>query len=153
MGGELSGWAERLDALGCRQFHLYDRESEPETSQRRQLAEGVNVRENCQAMVTTKRSLENYLHADAIAAAGGGALDIDDDACVASVIAQSWYERVPQWTPWPALTRRAKRRMLNRAKRWLNTQAVEQMTLDFLTKRDPAGELMELLARIAAMAE
>ncbi len=149
----MSGWAERLNALGCRQFHLYDRESEPETSQRRQLAERVNARENCQARVTTKRSLENYLHADAIAAAGGGALDFDDDDCIASMLARSWYERVPQWTAWPVLTRRAKQRLLNRTKRWLNTQAVEQMTLELLMKRDPAGELLGWLAQIAAMAE
>lgn len=151
MGGGLSGWVERLDAFGCRQFHLFDRECEPETSQRRTLAEYVNSRPDCQAVVTTKRSLENCLHADAIAAVGGGALDFDDGDCVASVLARAWHERVPRETPWLTLSRRARRRMLNRAKHSLNVLAVEHMTPELLTERDPSGELVGWLNRITAM--
>ena len=151
MGGDLSGWAERLEALGCRQFHLYDRESEPETSLRRRLAEKVNARPSCHASMTTKRSLENYLHANAIAAAGGGTWVFDDDDCVASLLARSAYERAAPTTPWPDLSRRARQRLLNRAKRHLNTQAVEQMTPELLAERDPTGELMGWLTQIAAI--
>lgn len=151
MGGDLFGWAERLEALGCRQFHLYDRESEPETSLRRRLAEQVNARSGCQVVVTTKRSLENYLHAHAIAAVAGGTWDFGDDDCVASLLARSAYERVAPTTPWSELSRRARQRLLNRAKRCLNTQAVEHMTPELLAERDPLGELMSWLTQIAAM--
>jgi len=39
-----------------------------------------------------------------------------------------------------------------RAKRWLNRQAVEHMTLELLAERDPAGEVLQWFAVIARMA-
>ncbi len=88
-----------------------------------------------------------------IAAAGGGTLRIADDDCVAAVLSWFWCERVPQWTPWGGggeLSRRAWRRMFNRAKRWLNTQAVEQMTPELLAECDPDDELLRSIAQIAS---
>ncbi|MDB5392452.1 MAG: hypothetical protein JWM11_8098 [Planctomycetaceae bacterium] len=39
--------------------------------------------------------------------------------------------------------------MANQAKRWLNTDAVDRMTLDMLMHRDPDGELLSWLRAIA----
>ncbi len=40
------------------------------------------------------------------------------------------------------MSRRARGRMTNRAKRWLNTQAADQMTADLMRKRDPEREVI-----------
>src|SRR6476660_83170 len=64
-GGISDDWWNRFEPLGCPEFHIYDREVEPQTTQRKQLAQRVNSRPLCCARVTNKRSLENYLHAAA----------------------------------------------------------------------------------------
>lgn len=65
-GGELWPWSFRLAHLGRPEFHLYDRESPPETEVRRQVAQIVNLRPGCRAVITEKRSLENYIHPQAV---------------------------------------------------------------------------------------
>ena len=42
--------------------------------------------------------------------------------------------------------------LIYRAKRWLNRQAVMQMTTDLLAQCDPAGEVLQWLTLIAEMA-
>jgi hypothetical protein len=49
---------------------------------------------------------------------------------------------------WPALTSRGRRRLRDCAKRWLNTTAVERMTVKWLGERDPAGEIRSWLMTI-----
>ncbi|MFZ1007344.1 MAG: hypothetical protein WAN65_10935 [Candidatus Sulfotelmatobacter sp.] len=75
-----------------------------------------------------------------------------DDECVGSVLARHWYELIPQREPWSQLSRRAHRRLVYRAKRWLNRQAVEQMTISLLNEHDPDGEILQWLEVIAGMA-
>jgi hypothetical protein len=48
--------------------------------------------------------------------------------------------------------RRTIRRLIYRAKRWLNRQAVMQMTADLLAQRDPEGEVLRWLRLITEMA-
>lgn len=54
--------------------------------------------------------------------------------------------------PWGLLPYRARRRLANRAKRWLNTQAVECMTAELLNQRDPEGEVVSWLRAIRRLA-
>jgi hypothetical protein len=151
-GGNFYDWATRFAGLACREFHLYDREVAPETERRQRAVELVNARPECRGFLTAKRSLENYLNSRAVAQAGGGEISVGDDECVGSVLARRWYELVPQPDPWPALSRRARRRLVYRAKRWLNRQAVDQMTISLLNERDPCGEVLHWLEVIAGMA-
>ena len=65
-GGIPHEWWNRFALLGCPEFHLYDKEVEPQTAERRKLMELVNTRPGCIARLTSKRSLENYLHPGAI---------------------------------------------------------------------------------------
>ncbi|HTQ39651.1 MAG TPA: ATP-dependent endonuclease [Pirellulales bacterium] len=151
-GGNFSDWATRFAGLACREFHLYDRELVPETERRQRAVELVNARPQCRGFLTAKRSLENYLHPSAVAQAGGGEIPVGDDECVGSVLARHWYELILQYDPWPALSHRARRRLVYRAKRWLNRQAVGQMTVELLSERDPGGEVLQWLEVIAGMA-
>ena len=160
-GGNVKAWTRRLAPLAMPEFHLYDRESPPETDQRRESAAAVNRRPRCWAALTRKRSLENYLHPRAIFATRGVDLTFEDFDPVAELAAQRVYEQGAyqpgvyqlglNQTPWERLPRRAHRRLANRAKRWLNTLAADHMTVELLRQRDPQGEVMSWLKAIAGL--
>ena len=141
-GGQVLRWAKRFAPLGCPEFHLFDRESDPETALRHQAAEIINARQGCRALVTSKRSLENYLHMVAIYAAGGGMLDVHDQADIALSFAHRSFLARPHDCQWEALPMKARRRMAATAKKWLNSAAVDFMSLELLRDRDPRSELL-----------
>ena len=152
-GGHVQAWTHRLAPLGKPEFHLYDHELPPETDPRREAAETVNRRPRCRAVLTRKRSLENYLHATAIKAAGEADVAFDDFDSAAEVTAKGLHQRGLVETPWELLPPRGRRRMTNRAKRWLNTKAADRMTVDLLRERDPAGEIISWLNMIGRLAD
>ncbi len=150
-GGISQDLWNRFAPLGCPEFHLYDREVGPQTSQRQELARRVNSRPSCHAQVTDKRSLENYLHPAAIQAAGGGELIFGDEDCVAQVMVRSKLRKLPAAPHWEKLSPRTRQRLTYRAKSWLNTQAVDQMTPQLLAERDPAGEVLRWFLTLASL--
>lgn len=151
-GGDLWLWANRLAPLGLPEFHLYDRETSPETELRQHVASVVNSRPGCQAAVTGKRSLESYLHPSAIREVCGIELNFGDDDHVADLIAERLYVREGE-LPWPDLPRRAQVRRRNRVKKWLHTKAMDRMTVDRLAERDPQGEVVSWLRTISRMSK
>ena len=150
-GGISADWWNRFAPLNCPEFHLYDREQEPQSAQREQLAQRVNTRPRCHARITAKRSLENYLHPKAIRDAGGGDLNFGDDDCVAQLLVRCRLRAIHPEVPWESLSPRTRQRMSYRAKRWLNTRAVEQMMPELVAQRDPAGEILEWFSTIATL--
>ncbi len=147
-GGSIGTWALKLWQLGLPQFHLYDREMSPATEVRRYLVNAINARPGCRAVLTTKRGLENYLHADAIVESSGVFVRVTDEDSIADRIAYEQHRRKPENTPWEQLTPRARKRCRERVKRWLNTRAVDCMTAMRLSERDPAGEVRSWLTTI-----
>lgn len=140
-GGDLWAWRNRLAPLGRPEIHLYDREQSPETELRQQVVDAVNRRPNCLAMLTSKRSLENYLHPQAIFEASKIQVSFGDDDDVAAEFARKQWQLDSPPVSWDELTSRARKRLANRAKRILNIRAVQHMTSDLLKERDPKGEL------------
>jgi hypothetical protein len=53
---------------------------------------------------------------------------------------------------WNELSSRARRRLRYKAKKWLNRQAVDQMTPALLAERDPHREVLGWLTTIADLA-
>ena len=151
-GGDPWLWADRLAALGLPEFHLYDRESPPETELRQRVADAVNLRPRCRAVLTGKRSLENYLHPAAIREVSGIEVQFTDDDHVAELIAQRLHSQDRQ-ALWAALPRRTQTRRCNRVKKWLHAKAVDRMTPARLAERDPQGEVVSWLATMARLAE
>jgi hypothetical protein len=151
-GGDVRGWAFRLAGLGNPEFHLSDREDSPTTESRLEAARIVNLRIGCRAAVTSKRSLENYLHRDAILEARGIDVHFSDDDDVASIVAERCFRRQHPEGGWHELSARARRRLRNRAKSWLNTLAVDRMTVARFAERDPNGEITGWLKSIVEMA-
>jgi len=150
-GGDFGAWPYRLSGLGLVEFHLYDRDVPPVSQLRQAAADLVNRRPRCRAAVTKKRALENYLHSEAIREARGVEIQFGDNEPVADLAAQADYLRRGGAIPWHELTPRARKRQRNRAKRWLNTLAVERMTVERLTARDADGEVRGWLATIARL--
>ncbi len=151
-GGNLAAWATRLAPLGLPEFHLFDRELSPETEIRQAVVDDINQRAGCQAVLTSKRSLENYLHPQAVQAALGITLDFDDDAPVADLIARSCHLQTVRETQWDLMPLRIRKWLSYRAKRWPNTRAVSQMTAELLAERDPRGEVLHWLDTIRRLA-
>jgi hypothetical protein len=113
-GGNFMSWASRFAPLACAEIHVYDRETSPETNLRRQAIEKVNSRSRCCAYLTSKRSLENYLHPQAILAAGGPTLEWGDEDPVAELVGRSKFLGTDQ--EWDNLSRRTRKRFANRVK-------------------------------------
>ena len=151
-GGDLLSWSDRLAPLKKQEFHLCDRELSPETELRRKVIECVNVRPGCRAVLTNKRSVENYLHPRALLAAGGQELDIGDFDSVPERVAQQRFAASEPDTTWESLSRRARKRCCYHVKRWLNTHVVERMTPKLLAARDPDGEVISWLESIRELA-
>ena len=140
-GGNLWSWPHRLASLGLLEQHIYDRELPPVTQQRQQLVHAINARPNCRATLTVKRAVENYLHPLAILRAGGVDIEFTDDDSVPLLVAQAVHHGLSEGMLWAELSLRACKRRCERAKRWLNSRAVECMTPELLLERDPDGEI------------
>ncbi len=151
-GGDILAWADRLAGLKQSEIHIYDRELPPETQTRERAAAIVNARPSCRAFVTTKRALENYLSPQAIYEARGLRLCFSDDDNVAELASQSEWAAAAREPCWELLPPRARKRLRERAKRWLNTRAAERMTVKRIDQCDPQGEIRLWLATIAQRA-
>lgn len=131
--------------MGRAQFYLYDRESPPVSSEREHWAAFVNTLPGRRAYVTGRRSLENYLHVEAIYEARGVQLQFSATDDVAELIAIASFRSTPDCLSWDQLSRRARRRQRDRVKGWLNTEAVDRMTMARLAESDPDGEVIRWL--------
>jgi hypothetical protein len=151
-GADSLSWAWRLAGLAPAAFHLLDRDVSPATEARRQVADIVNWRPRCHAELCHMRSLENYLHPDAIFEVSGLRVEFSGDDHVAELIARQAYERHEGHLPWESLPPRARKRRRDKAKAWLNGRAVERMTPERLAESDPEGEVRSWLETIARLA-
>jgi putative ATP-dependent endonuclease of OLD family len=151
-GGDIVGWADRFRPLDIPEVHIYDREEPPETDVRREAVRQVTARRGCRGFLTRKRAMENYLHSAAIRGAGDVSVAFGDFDSVPDLIAERRFQQRATHTRWYGLPRRARKRLANRAKRWLNRSAVDQMTPALLAKSDPHGDIASWLATITRLA-
>jgi hypothetical protein len=138
-------------AAASEQFHLYDGEVPPATEERQRLVEMLNQRPHCRAVLTSKRAIENYLHADAVREAGDVQVSFGDSDDVAELVARASL-RPGDCRTWESLSKRARRRLRDKAKKWLNREAVDCMTPERLAERDPNAEVIDWLRTIADLA-
>lgn len=150
-GGSDGSSACRFAGLNLPEFHLLDRDIPPATESRCRVAAMVNSRPGCRAVVTSKRSLENFLHCDAVLEANGIPVVFSDQENVPEVVARRAHEYRGGDIAWDQLPLRAQKRLRDKAKKGLNTRAVEQMTTERLAERDPGGEVRSWLEIIASL--
>jgi hypothetical protein len=152
-GGDPLLWTFRLAALGPAEFHLQDRDDPPETQLHQRAIALVNGRPRCRAVLTRKRSLENYLHPDAIFEARGIRIAFSDDDNVPERIARHCHEHHTGGIGWDQMHSRARKRLRDKVKKWLNTAAAQRMTARRIAERDPDGEICGWLRAIAELAD
>ena len=109
----------------------------------------MNRRHRCQAVLTLKRSLENYFTPGAIYEARGIEVEFGDQDDVPDLVAAQQFALRGCVDPWHELPLRVRRRFRYRVKRWLNTAAADCMTVERLAERDPQGEVRGWLQAIA----
>lgn len=153
-GGDPFLWTSRLAGLGPAEFHLMDRDDPPETESHERAVSLVNLRPRCRAVLTRKRSLENYLHPEAIFEARGitVAFSDNDNDNVPELIARHAHDHHPDAVAWDAMPYRARKRRRDKVKKWLNREAAAKMTPQRIAQRDPEQEILGWLATIARLA-
>jgi putative ATP-dependent endonuclease of OLD family len=150
-GGGHAEWTSRFQALQLPEFYLFDRETSPETESRVATAAAINARSGCRAVVMRRRSLENYLHRDAVADTFGVSIDITCHCSVVQRLATELHRSGSFAVPWQQLSRKGRHRLFNRLKRRLNTTAADHMTVSRIQQVDPASELLSWLKDIAGL--
>jgi hypothetical protein len=146
-GSSLRHWATRLAGLGLPEFFIFDRETPPLTLERQRVADLINRRRDCHAVLTGKRAAENYLDSQSLREVRDIDVEFGDEDDVPELVASHLLQQ-SGGPPWRELPSRSKRRLKNCAKRWLNRLAVSRMTVQRLAARDPDGDIRLWLTTI-----
>lgn len=149
-GSSLALWTSRLAPLSRPEFHLFDRDNTPPQQPKYQaVADQINQRDRCKAVITGKREMENYLHYVAIneayekydIALGLTAqfADFDD---VPSKVAEQVHLVSGSETKWVGLDDKKRAKKVSKAKAILCDTASKMMTKERLGEVDPEGHIV-----------
>lgn len=141
-------WLEKLRPLGKAAFYLFDQEMPPESELRRLAVKKLDNDRDQRSFLTTKRSLECYLHPDAIEDVFGFQVTVGDDDPIPERVAQARLAAKCIDRDWAVLSYRTRKRQREQAKRRLNREVVSCMTPERLAERDPAGDVKSWLRTI-----
>ena len=157
-GSSLKQWVAKhyLRKLGLPEVHIYDRDDATPPKYQMEFDQ-VNARpDKSWAVITLKRELENYLHADAISEGMGGIAVAFTGTCdVPLIVAKAVHEASPAGKPWADVLANLDKKELsnkvNQVKKRLNRDAAARMTLSRLADSDDSGEVCGWLTRIHSM--
>ncbi len=148
-GSSLTLWTHRLAGLNRPEFHLFDRDNPPPAVSNHQASvDAINARDGAMAILTGKREIENYIHPDAISAALGISIQVDDFSDVSDAVAEQLHVVNGGQNAWENLDPDKKKKKTSRAKRRLNNEAVLAMTPERLNLIDPDNHVREWLSEI-----
>lgn len=149
-GSSMELWSSRIAMLDRPEFYITDRDNAPPANPKYHThIVAWNARANCKAFCTTKRELENYLHVDAIktiASAFPNSIGDFDD--VPLLLAEALHTEDTTAPPWITLDSETKKYKASRAKRRLNQECVDRMTVALLAQSDPEGEIATWLKSV-----
>lgn len=149
-GGTLKQWVDKryLQNAGLVEVHVYDCDDQNAPPYQAQVDE-VNNRDGADvAFLTSKREMENYIHAAAIQVEYGLQVNVTDWNDVPKLVAEAAHAASNPTTPWAQLDGEKRSSKTSRAKRRLSEQVVPSMTLAQLQERDAAGDVLEWLRAI-----
>lgn len=155
-GGSLKHWVAKhyLKKLSIPEVHIYDRDDDTPPKYQ-EACDTVNARtDGSWAVITSKRELENYLHADAITEGMGGiAITFTDTCDVPLKVAEAIHLKSESTKPWAEVLVNAKdlAKKVGNAKSRLNREAATKMTVARLAEIDAAGEVSGWLKKIHGM--
>lgn len=158
-GGNLIYWKTKLKGLNRPEFYITDRDNPPPKQPKyKKFIDDVNIRQNCCAICTNKKEMENYIHPKAMKAVSQEVdfQHIDDFDDVPEMVARKIHESSNSTYTWEQLKNEKRDKYddkLSNAKRWLNTKAIENMTPELLTEIDPNNEVRGWLKKIKEFCE
>src|SRR5262249_16231958 len=147
-GSNLKIWVKEDLLQGLRrEFHIFDRDDDEKYAGER---DKVNQRnDGSKAVLTRKRTIENYLHPDAVREAfglsGESELSISSNDCVVTNILRILGR--------DHLRGEERKKVESHVKRNLNTDAVDKMTLSRLKQSDPESDIEGWLCEIESLAK
>lgn len=149
-GSSMELWASRLAGLNRPEIYITDRDNPPPAQPKYQTQlTAWNQRPGTTGLCTTKRELENYLHPDAVRTIAptfpNTIRDFDD---VPLMTAEALHVADPKAPPWAGVDAEKRKGKASRAKRRLNTEAADAMTVVMLQSSDPTGEIEGWLRQI-----
>ena len=152
-GANLALWASRTRHLNIPEYYIQDSDiTAAGTSPHQQEADDTNRKPNCTAVLTQKREMENYLHCDAIKAARPDVdIQVGDFNNVPLLAAKAVHGASNSDNDWDVLADKKKEKKVSQAKKWLNINAVENMTPELLNERDPDGDVRGWLTKVAEL--
>lgn len=139
-GSALALWSSRLGPLNRPEIHIFDRDTTPPAAPKcKDAIDAVNTRNNCRAVATKKREIENYIHYKAINLALSNAgvafalnaqpADFED---VPVLLVNGVNPHMPNSGRWGE----------TRAKEFLSNVALPLMTKAMLDEIDPQAEVL-----------
>lgn len=143
-GGNLQHWVDQqyLANTLMTEVHVYDTDDQASPKYKGAM-DAVNARGSRDiGFLTSKREMENYIHADAIHAAFGHRIVVDDWCDVPDLVAEQVHIAGGGVVPWAQLDEDKKGKKVARAKRRLNRDAMGHMTLALLEAMDGRGEVV-----------
>ena len=108
---------------------------------RAQIVKAINARPFCRAVLTDRRTLENYFHPWVVSQIFGVEVDFGDQDDASEIVARRLL-RDSNGPVWDDLSSRSRRRLKDRMKRRLHPVALSLMTSELLAERDPQGEVI-----------
>ncbi|MBD3278125.1 MAG: AAA family ATPase, partial [Candidatus Aegiribacteria sp.] len=156
-GSTLARWANRLEPLRRPEFHLCDRDTEPpEAPKYNDHINSVNEKDNCRALCTGKREIENYIHYKTISEAYQGlgiSIDIENSfgpfEDVPMEIAKLVHEQSDSHKNWDELPDKTKSKKESKAKDVLCKRATRNMTSALLDEIDQDGDVISWFSHIS----
>jgi len=159
-GSTLALWTSRLENLNRPEFHLYDRDTTPPAQPKYQAQiDKINQRENCIALFTGKREIENYIHKDAIVQAynrnglqiaiAHNFNDFDDVPLEVAKIVHT----ATSPNAWDELKDDKKEEKEQNAKRTVSNWATQFMSKALLNEIDPNNDVIGWLNQIKSLIE
>ena len=153
-GSTLKQWVEKrwLRHLNRPEVHVYDRDDAANPPYQPRCDQINDRNDDSCASLTSKRTLENYLHPDAIQEAMGVTVTFNDEDNVPEIVAAAVHAASNPPTPWDQLEELKREKKRSRAKRRLNSEAAACMTSARLAETDPNGDILNWLAEVAQRA-
>jgi putative ATP-dependent endonuclease of the OLD family len=130
-GGNLKHWVNKryLANAGLIEVHIYDADDPAAPPYQAQI-DTVNGRGTRDiAFLTQKRETENYIHTDAIHSVYGFHILTADWADIPTLVAEQVHIASGATTPWQNLTDDKRSKKVSNAKRRLNTDVADRLTL------------------------
>jgi putative ATP-dependent endonuclease of OLD family len=142
-GGNLQHWVNKRYLANAQfvEVHIYDTDDQA-APQYGPVAATINARGTQDvAYLTTKREMENYIHADAIQATIGCAVVVTDWCDLPRLVAEQVHTASGSPVLWVNLSPDKQDEKASRAKRKLNSEVLGSMNLLQLRQMDAANEI------------